>query len=53
MSCMMKIDLRKPHVCNVCKQEGKFYHKKWWCGHSKYLEGYCKNDKGKRSSKKE
>ena len=50
---MTKIDLRKPHVCNVCKQEGKFYHKKWWCGYSKYLEGYCKNDKRKRSSKKE
>jgi hypothetical protein len=50
---MTKIDLRKPHLCNVCKEKGMFYFKKWWCGHDKYLEGHCKNEKRKGSSKKE
>ena len=41
----MKINLNKPHPCHVCKKEGKFFYKKWWCGHDKYLIGVC-NDKG-------
>lgn len=45
---MTKIDLRKPHLCHVCKEKGMFYYKKWWCGHNKYLEGYCKNSKDKK-----
>lgn len=49
----MKIDLRKPHACHVCKQEGKFYFIKWWCSHNKYLEGVCKNEQREKSSKKE
>ena len=32
------------------KYEGKFFYKKWWCGHDKYLKGVC-NDKGKRDTK--
>jgi len=50
--CMKKIDLRKPHLCHVCgKNVGKFFYKKWWCTHNKYLEGIC-NEQRKRSSKK-
>ena len=48
---MTKIDLRKPHLCHVCKKkEGKFYFKKWYCGHDKYLIGVC-NDKRERGLK--
>ncbi len=42
---MTKIDLTKPHLCHICQEEGKFFYKKWWCGHDKHLKGVCSNDK--------
>jgi len=37
----MKVNLNKPHLCHVCKKQGKFFYKKWWCTYNKYLEGIC------------
>ena len=45
----MRIDLRKPHLCNVCKEKGTFYYKEWWCGHTRDLKGVCKNQKERKN----
>ena len=48
----MKIDLTKPHLCHICQEEGKFFYKKWWCGHDKHLKGVCGNDKREKGTGK-
>jgi len=48
---MTRIDLRKPHLCHVCKEKGMFYYKKWWCGHDKNLNGVCNNDQRKKATR--
>ncbi len=49
---MTKIDLTKPHLCHICQEEGKFFYKKWWCGHDKHLKGVCGNDKREKGTGK-
>ncbi len=48
---MMKIDLKKPHLCHVCGNNANFWFKKWWCGHDRHLNGVCKNDKERGKEK--
>tara|TARA_R100001369_G_scaffold26906_2_gene48508 strand:+ start:428 stop:559 length:132 start_codon:yes stop_codon:yes gene_type:complete len=43
----MPTNFNKKRICHKCGESATYFYKQWWCGHTRELQGFCKNERKK------